>query len=171
MPALVAILGIVLLLFGRMLFWLFVAATGFLLGIELAGVLLPDQPEWLRFLAAIIAGIVGGIVGIVAQRLAFALGGFFAGGYAALMIVAQWEIPLQPMGCVIIGGLLGAVVAFFVMDWAIIVLSSVAGAICLVTVANLAPAIAAMLILLLTIVGIAVQGRRLARTPGPPVEA
>ncbi len=82
MSAVVAILGIILLLFGRTLFWLFVAGTGFLLGVEVASVLLPDQPEWLRFLAAIIAGVLGGVVGIVAQRLAFALGGFFAGGYA-----------------------------------------------------------------------------------------
>ena len=35
MPAVAAIPGIVLLLFGRMLFWVFVAGTGFLLGVDL----------------------------------------------------------------------------------------------------------------------------------------
>jgi hypothetical protein len=87
------------------------------------------------------------------------------------MVAAQWQIPLQPVGCIVIGGLFGAVVAFFAMDWAIIVLSSVAGAIGLVTAANVAPITSAVLILLLTIVGIAVQGRRFARPPAPSVEA
>jgi hypothetical protein len=171
MSAVVAILGIVLLLFGRTLFWLFVAGTGFLLGVELASVVFANQPQWITVLVAIAAGIVGGIVGIVAQRLAFALGGFFAGGYVALMIAAHGQLPLQPIGCFAIGGILGAVVAFFIMDWAIIVLSSLAGATALVTVADVKPTTSAVLVLLLTIVGIAVQGRRLTRPVPPSVEA
>src|SRR6266545_1805024 len=46
--------GVVLLLFGRRLYWLFVAGIGFLTGLALVPDLLPGQPEWLILLAALV---------------------------------------------------------------------------------------------------------------------
>src|SRR5262244_3268925 len=82
-------LGIVLLLFGRSLYWAFIAIAGFLVGMALANEWLADKQEWVRILAAIGAGLIGAIVGIMVQRLAFAIGGFFAGAYLALVIASR----------------------------------------------------------------------------------
>ena len=42
------LLGILLLFFGRTLYWVFVAVAGFLVGWELAAELLAEQAEWVR---------------------------------------------------------------------------------------------------------------------------
>ena len=47
-----------------------------------------------QLLAALAAGLAGALLAMLAQRVAFALGGFYAGGYLALL-VAQ---PIQPDG-------------------------------------------------------------------------
>src|SRR5262245_61394763 len=81
-PAIVmVVLGIIVLLFGRSLYWAFIAIAGFLLGMALANQWLADKPDWIRILAAVGGGVVGAVLGILIQRLAFAIGGFFAGGY------------------------------------------------------------------------------------------
>src|SRR5262245_42282049 len=80
------VLGVVLLLFGRPLYWAFVAIAGFLVGMALANHWLADQQAWIRIIVAVAAGIIGAVLGIFIQRLAFAIGGFFAGGYLALAV-------------------------------------------------------------------------------------
>src|SRR5262249_30713369 len=121
------VLGIVVLLFGRMLYWAFIAIAGFLAGMMLADAWLADKEQWIRILAAVAAGVVGAVLGIFIQRLAFAIGGFFAGAYLALAIAAQMHAPGDANIWWIAGGVLGAIIAALVMDWAIIVLSSLAG--------------------------------------------
>ena len=83
-PILLVLMGVVVLLFGRSLYWAFIAVAGFLLGMALANLWLADKQEWVRILAAVGAGLNGALVGIMVQRLAFAIGGFFAGAYLAL---------------------------------------------------------------------------------------
>ncbi len=78
-PVVLVLLGIVVLLFGRSLYWAFIAIAGFLVGMALANEWLADKSEWIRILAAVGAGLLGAVVGILVQRLAFAIGGFFAG--------------------------------------------------------------------------------------------
>src|SRR5262245_22452200 len=93
-PLLLILLGLILLFFGRSLYWAFVAVAGFLMGMELAADLLTDQQAWVRFLAALAAGAIGAIVGVLAQRIAFAVGGFFAGGYLTLELLNHFpQIP------------------------------------------------------------------------------
>jgi hypothetical protein len=75
------LLGFLLLFFGRKLYWAFVAVAGFLLGMELAAELFAEQAEWVRMLIALAGGVIGAILGILFQRIAFAIGGLFAGGY------------------------------------------------------------------------------------------
>ena len=54
------LLGIVLLVSGRRLFWLTVAVVGFLAGLVLTVLLLEIQPEWLGWVIALAAGGVRG---------------------------------------------------------------------------------------------------------------
>ena len=119
--------GIVLLVFGRRLFWLFVGAAGFVAGFEMAQQYLALQPDWLIWGVGILCGFIGILLAIFFQRLAVGLGGFAAGGYIALYLVSL-------MGAAaiywvyLVGGIIGAVLMYLLFDWALILLSSTAGA-------------------------------------------
>jgi hypothetical protein len=158
------LLGIVLVLFGRTLYWLFVALAGFLVGFELAAVLLAEQGEAVRLMVAVIGGILGAALGFLAARAAFSIGGLFAGGYLGLVLVRAWELPGEPLVWFAVGGIVGAIVAALLMDWAIIVLSSLAGAAAILAPFELRPALAVLVFAAITAVGVFVQGRRLAPT-------
>jgi hypothetical protein len=120
--------GAALLLVGRKLYWLFVAIAGFYVGIEVARALVLDQPQWMIWLIAAAAGIIGALVAMLFQRVAFAIGGFYAGGYLVLVAAERFLPGAAGVGAFLIGGVLGAVAAALLMDWAIIVLSCMVGA-------------------------------------------
>jgi hypothetical protein len=173
MPIVRILLGIVLLFFGRTLYWVFVAAVGFLAGVYLANHWLSDQTEAVRILVAIGAGVLGAILGMLVQRLAFAIGGFFAGGYLALRIEEHFQVGGDPNLWMIIGGVVGAIIAAMVMDWAIIVLSSLAGAAAITSgvleqFQQIDRGLAGIIFLVLAVVGIIVQGRRMGGLRSPP---
>jgi hypothetical protein len=110
MSVLSLILGVVLLLYGRTLYWVFVAAAGFFVGVELGTQLLADQAEWVRILAAVAGGILGAILGMLAQRVAFSFGGLFAGGYLGLALASAAELPGEPLFWFAVGGIMGAII-------------------------------------------------------------
>jgi len=171
-PWLLIVLGLLLVFFGRSLYWAFVAVAGFLMGMELAADLLAENEPWVRFLAAIAAGALGAIVGVLAQRIAFAIGGFFAGGYLTLELLNHFpQIPPSNLWF-LIGGILGAIVAAMLLDWAIIVLASLAGAVAVMSgLAGLEvirlPSEAHILgVVSLAAIGVFVQGRRMKGARG-----
>ncbi len=128
MPLIVAIAaGAVLLVAGRKFFWLFIAITGFFVGVELAHDLFANQPRWVVWVFAAGAGIIGAVLAMLFQRVAFALAGFYAGGYLAIFVVQSFGWGVLDLA-ILVGGVIGAVLATWVMDWAIIVLSSFVGA-------------------------------------------
>ncbi|MEZ6097837.1 MAG: DUF4203 domain-containing protein [Pirellulaceae bacterium] len=164
MPVVNVILGAVLLFFGRQLYWAFVAVAGFLAAGHFSEVALADQSAWLRLIAALAVGIVGALLAMLAQRLAFALGGFYAGGYLALIAGDALQPGSNVSLWLIVGGVIGAVIAALVMDWAIIILSSLVGSGAIVAVIAADPAICAIVYALLFGLGVTVQARHLRRT-------
>jgi hypothetical protein len=54
------ILGLILLVFGLKLFWLFVAIAGFLSGMLFGNLILPDQPQWICLLVVTKPSTSGG---------------------------------------------------------------------------------------------------------------
>lgn len=167
------VLGAILLFFGRTLYWVFVGIVGFLLGMALAEDYLAGQTEIVRIVAALAAGIIGALLAVFAQRIAFAVGGFFAGGYIAVRVAEHFQGPSDSTIWFIVGGVIGAIVAAMLMDWAIIVLSSLAGSAAILSGLsgiNLDSSVRSILFLVLAIVGIVVQGRRIAQPPAAPVE-
>ena len=161
------LLGILLLFYGRTLYWLFVAVAGFLVGFELAAVLMADQAEGVRMLVALLGGVLGAVLGLLAQRIAFSIGGFFAGGYLGLVLARTAGVGGDPLIWFVVGGILGAIIAALVMDWAIIVLSSLAGAAAIVSQFDLGQTVATLLFVALSAVGLIVQGRRLRYSAAP----
>jgi Domain of unknown function (DUF4203) len=161
------VLGLLLIFFGRTLYWAFVAVAGFFVGWELATELLAEQAEWIRILVALAAGVIGAILGMLVQRIAFAIAGLFAGGYLALVLAREAGLPGEPLVWFVIGAILGAIVAAFVMDWAIIVLSSLAGASAVVDPFDWDTTVTAFAFVGLTALGIIVQGNRLRSSATP----
>jgi hypothetical protein len=129
------VIGVVLLLFGRRLYWLFVAGVGFLTGLALAPDLLPGRSELLVLLVALVMAIVGALIAVVAQKITIGLIGFVAGGTIGLYIVRALKILGDGPAWVVylIAGIVGLVLMLVVFDWALIVLSALAGANLIVT--------------------------------------
>lgn len=165
-----ALVGLAALLFGRQLYWLFVGAAGFLVGVVLAPALFAGHPPWLTTLIALAVGALGALLAIVAKMVAIGLAGFVAGAYVALLLLGS-PAPGSLSGgaalLVLAAGVVGTVLVIALLDPALILLSSGTGAALLSRVADqtLAPGplLGAVIFLLLLATGIAVQGARWAR--------
>lgn len=70
--------GLLLLLLGRKIFWLFVGLAGFLCGFQGVQIFFPDQAA-LGFVFGLLVGVVGVFVAVFFQRISFVMGGFFYG--------------------------------------------------------------------------------------------
>ncbi len=94
------ILGALLLVLGRKLFWLFVGALGFLAGMSLAQNYLGGQSENVVLIAGIVCGLLGVVLAIFLQRVAIAAAGFFAGGYFVMNVagILSWNNGKHRMG-------------------------------------------------------------------------
>lgn len=158
------VLGGIVLLFGRKLFWAFVAIVGFLVGVELAPELFPDLSTTLQVVLGLVLGLVGAIVAIVAQRIGFAIAGFFAVGYLSMAAGEALQPGSSGAMWFVIGGVIGALVAALIMDHAIIILSSLVGAAAIVSSLTLAPAVSLIVLIVIAAVGISFQTRSLVQS-------
>lgn len=122
-------LGILLLLFGRRAFWIFVAVVGFIAGLTFATMFMHGQSELVILLIAIVAGIIGAFLAIVLEWLAVLIAGFLAGGYLATSLAVSLGITIASGNWLIyiIGGIIGLILVAALFDWAIIVLSVLLG--------------------------------------------
>ena len=124
------ILGVILLVSGRKLYWFFTAVAGMLGGIYLSGVVLDAPSQGWQIAFAVIGAILGAILAVALQKLAIALAGFLAGGYGAIFLwqalgLADGKIEWVPF---IIGGILGTVLVAIAFEYGLIALSAWAGA-------------------------------------------
>ena len=167
-----SILGLVLLIAGRKLYWLFVGIVGFMLGINLTTLLFAGESELARLAIALIVGVIGAVLAQFVQRLAVGLAGFISGGY---ILVSVFEflggvisVPGMPAYWVLfgIGGLIGAVLVAVLFDWALIVLSSLAGAGLVVQILAQQGWVQVFVYIVLIILGIVLQGMGLRKERG-----
>jgi hypothetical protein len=120
------VIGIMLLAFGRRLFWLFVGCVGFVTGLQMARQYLGLAPEWVTWTIALGFGMIGALLAVFFQTLAIGLGGFAAGSTitAHLMVLMGFtNVPIIS----VLGGILGAILLYALFDWTLIGLSSVVG--------------------------------------------
>jgi len=157
-------LGLIVLILGRKIFWLSVAIVGFLVGMELTDMLLADQPTWVLLLGGLAAGLLGALLAVFAQRVAFGLAGFFAGAYLTLIVAQSLGAGGTSMILPIVGGVVGALVAVLLMDWAIIVLSCLVGAGTIVAQLQLSPKGSAIAFAVLVMIGILLQAKLMERS-------
>lgn len=157
--ALTLLVGAAMLLFGRRLFWLFVAGAGFVCGALVAADLFREASDSTLLLAAAAAGVIGAAFALLARKAAIVVGGFLAGGYLAHALAGEMTLPGPAWAAFPIGGVLGAVVLMLVFDWALIALSSLMGAAILAQHIHVASPWPAVLFVTFLIVGLAFQTR------------
>lgn len=159
-PILGALLGAVLLLFGRRLFWFFVAVAGFVAGRQFAGEMLGPESAQMAWLIGLAGGVVGAIAGIFLQKLAIAAAGFLVGGYLTLELLRMSGV-IGPVGWIgfVAGGLVGAILMAVLFRWTLIVLSAVLGAALVAQALPLTHTFRTACFLVLAAVGVLVQGR------------
>ena len=158
-PLVGALIGIVILFFGRRLFWLCVAAVGFVAGIELAPHLVTEPSPLLQLTIAIVLGIIGALLALFLQKIAIAVFGFLAGGKLAGAIAAAFFVHYAQYSAVIfvVGGLIGALLLLTLFDLALIVISSLIGAHLIQSAIVLPPAGSTIVFLGLAVIGMLVQ--------------
>ncbi len=165
-PIIGAVVGVIILLFGRKLFWLCVAAVGFAAGVELAPHLVQQPSPLLALTFALILGFVGALLALFLQKIAIAIVGFISGGKLALAVAAAFVGNSVEFYWVIfiIGGIVGALLLLLLFDWALIFLSSMVGAYLILSAVKIPPTGTTILFVVLVIVGVLVQAGALRRS-------
>jgi hypothetical protein len=153
------VIGVVILFFGRKLFWLCVAAVGFAAGLQIAPLLVNDASSLLALVIAVVFGILGALLALFIQKIAIAVLGFLAGGKLATAIAAAFFVQHAQYSTIIfvIGGIVGAILLLAVFGWALIVVSSFIGAYLIQSAIVLPPTGLTLVFIGLAILGIFVQ--------------
>jgi len=154
------ILGAGLLLTGRKLFWLFVAAVGFLAGAQLA-LRSWDGSQWTALVVGLVLGLVFAMLALFFKSLALGVAGFIGGGTALLSLAGVFGMDSGILAWVafFIGGVLGIVLLTWLFDWAIILLSSIGGGLLIVRSLGMPDMVGFIALIVLVIVGVAIQAR------------
>jgi len=127
------ILGLGFLVAGRRVFWLFVGIVGFLAGMDFAGQIFPAETGITGLVIAAVVGIVGGILAMGFQWAAIVLVGFLGGGYFLMHIgILMWKTVESAWIFFLAGGIVGTVITILVFDWALVILTSLVGALLVV---------------------------------------
>jgi len=159
------LVGLALLLIGRQLFWVFVAAAGFILGSSLASQFLIGQSTLVISAVGLAAGLVGVVVAVFAQNLAIGVAGFVMGSY--ILAFLFYTIGLVGTGwtwlALIGGGIIASALVLALFDLALIALSSLAGANLIIQITNFSPVMTSLVFILLVAIGAVVQVSMLKR--------
>ena len=154
MQLLQVMVGVMMLTLGRRLFWLFVGVLGFMFAFQTAQQYFGGQPVWIAWVAALLCGVAGALLAVFFQTLAVILGGFAAGSTISAHLAVL--LGFEPAAVIVrLGG--GAVLLYVLFDWALIGLSSAAGAALAVHALNLKPGAGMLLFAVLVAAGILIQ--------------
>ncbi len=169
LSALDILFGGALLVAGRRLFWLFVGAIGFIIGVE-ASIRLFRGDELATILAGLVLGVVFALLAVFVESLAIGLAGFLGGGYIALSLAGLLGMDSNSVGVIafVVGGIVGVILIIVLFEWALITISSLAGASMVVTGLRLAGSSAGTAFLILLLAGVIIQGLALRRGTTAP---
>lgn len=153
------LVGVLLLFAGRKVLWLFVGGVAFMLVMSIAPRFIHHQ-ESVIFYVALGAGVAAAAAGYFLQKVAVRVAGFVAGGYVFFSVMEEFTArsALPSWLPFAVGGVLGALLLSFLVEWALIILSSLTGAFLITESLNLEPSMNMALLAVLTLIGIAAQG-------------
>ena len=159
------ILGGALLVAGRKLFWLFVGAAGFVTGIQLATRFWQGS-DVLAIIVGVVIGVIFAVLAVFLQTIVIGIAGFLSGGYVLTVLVTM--VGMDITGSItwivyITGGILGVILVSVLFDWALITLSSLAGASMVIQAFSPQGTTGSLLFFILFIAGVIIQGAILRR--------
>ena len=132
------IIGGIILFLGRELNFLFAGGMAALIGFRLTPKLPAAWPGWSD--SAFIAGlaILAASIVITNERVGFFLSGFLSGGY---LLIEYFEpgvltLPILPF---VVGGVIGSLIIGVFTEWALIIVTSLIGAVYATTLFQLSP--------------------------------
>lgn len=159
------IAGLLMVFFGRRLFWLFVACVGFLFGLYLAETVFATAESWVFLTCALIGGIAGALTAVFLQKAAVGVAGFLAGGWLVKDFVVYVFETSPEIGWIsfFVGGLLGALLIAVMFEWALIVLTSVLGAAWIAQIQFFSAAVQPIVVVGMAGLGILVQAKQRLR--------
>jgi len=153
------LLGGALLIAGRKLFWLFVGALGFITGMQWSAYFW-HGPEGLTIIAGLVIGLIFAGLAIFLQTIAIGIAGFLAGGYIFSVLAGMFGFDTGSLTWIIyiVGGIIGVLLVSYLFDWAIITLSSLAGASLVVQVILSNRTTGGLIFSILFFAGVIIQG-------------
>ncbi|MEY2481144.1 MAG: hypothetical protein QOI04_2071 [Verrucomicrobiota bacterium] len=165
-PIASALIGAVILFFGRKIFWLFVAAVGFAAGIEIAPHLVHEPSPMLALTFALVLGFMGALFALFLQKIAIGVVGFLVGGRLAVAMVAAFFLSYAHYDFItfLVGGIIGAILLLALFDWALIFFSAVEGAHLIQSAVPLPATGSTILLVALSVLGIVVQASMMRRS-------
>lgn len=162
-PTIGLLVGAAILLLGRKLFWLFVAAIGFALGAEIAPHIIHQPAPLVTMAIAVGLGFLGALLAVLLQTFAVAAAGFLAGGWFAIGLSAFFAGHVKNVEIVfLVGGVLGAILLLALFDRVLIFFSSVVGARLIAATIALSQTGRMVLFIVLVVIGIGVQSSMLS---------
>jgi hypothetical protein len=158
-------IGVLLLLLGCRLFWLFVGVVGFLSGIQFGSQFLTADSRIGVIAIALTVGLLGAVMAIFVQHVVVILAGFLAGGHLVMRVLTlyNWQSDQYVWLLALTGGILGAILALMLLDWALIILSSLIGASLISQALPSDQTATVLFVIVLAISGILIQSRFLQR--------
>ena len=121
--------GFPVLFFGRKLYWFLVGALGFVLGLGIAEFFLPESQGWTPIIIGLVFGLVGTILAMLLQKLTLSVVGFVGGGFFGLSLLNMLALDGTPLKIIafLLGAAIGTGLVFAVFDYALIIISTIAG--------------------------------------------
>lgn len=150
------IIGAIILFLGRELNFVFAAGMAALISFRLAPLLPDTWPSWATSAFIVGMAILAAVVVLINEHAGYFISGFLAGGYVLSEYFAPGVlvIPILPF---FVGGVLGSLILGIFTEWALIVVSSVIGAIYLTGMFLLSDTARTLLTAGLVIIGALVQ--------------
>jgi hypothetical protein len=156
--------GVALLLWGRRLYWLFFATIGFLVASLVTKWALPiENVEWWWQLVPLAVGIVGAFLSIFLQKLVIRLGGLLTGAYLGFFLSEPFLQDPWPWVSLAGGAVVGFFIIFYLFNGALMLLSSLLGAMVLLEPMGAKPEIRLAVVGALMLVGCAYQSRNTSK--------
>jgi hypothetical protein len=158
-------IGILFLMLGRKLFWLVVAVMGFASGLELAAQFIHAESKVVILSLALAMGILGGILAIFLQYAAVGLAGFAAGAHLIPTFSNLLNLQGSPNLWLfsLLGGVMMSILALSLLNWALVILSSLVGAGLVCQALTLQQTTAVLVFVILVAVGIILQSNLVLR--------
>jgi hypothetical protein len=153
------IAGGLLLAFGRRLYWFFVGVVGFFLGFFLAQNFLSTASESTTLLIGLGVGLVGALLVVFFKKVAIGVVGFVAGVLVVLWLAGEvgWETGVWVWLGAAVVGVIGALATRTLFEVALVVLSSLIGAVLVSEVVSWELLPPGVLFLILALTGVALQ--------------